>query len=330
MAKCDNFRRFCLQFYIMNSSTIILVNSQRQDSIPVTDRGLAFGDGVFETMLVSNTDVDLWEYHYQRLIVGLERLHIVVDPPSLYQHMLTSLEAISERQQNAQSTSEETYKGVWKLMVTRGQSQSGYMPDNNARPTLITVYKPLSADFFDKNGRFSQQGVAVHYCRERLPTSQTLAGIKSLNQLPYVLASRERQALDVQEGLILDNDGWLIEATARNVFMVKGRKLLTPRLDQCGVAGIMRRAIIERARHLGISVHEIEVSVIALEQSDEVFLSNSISGIWPVTECEARHWRVGTVTQQLQQEMTRWRVEDILGSQSSSPSLSYFMSSYAP
>jgi 4-amino-4-deoxychorismate lyase len=311
----------------MNSSTIILVNNLRQDSIPVTNRGLAFGDGVFETMLVSNTDVSLWEYHHQRLLEGLRRLHISIDLPTLYQHISTSLEAIREYRQSDQSD-QDVNQGVWKLIVTRGQSQRGYMPDNMAKPTLITIYTPLAAQFFDENRRFSQQGVAVHYCRERLAASRTLAGIKSLNQLPYVLASRERLALDVQEGLMLNNDGLLIEATARNVFMVKGNELLTPQLHQCGVAGVKRRVVIERARSIGMSVQEIDVSVAVLEQSDEVFLTNSIGGIWPVIQCEAKHWDVGSVTQHLQQKLAGWLEGIHQKTQQESPALSHFMSSH--
>ncbi|MFT6102566.1 MAG: 4-amino-4-deoxychorismate lyase [Granulosicoccus sp.] len=313
----------------MNSSTIILVNNLRQDSIPVTDRGLAFGDGVFETMLVSNTDVSLWEYHYQRLLEGLKRLHISIDPPTLYQHISTSLEAIREYRQSDQSE-QSLYQcvneGVWKLIVTRGQSQRGYMPDNTAQATLITVYTPLTTQVFDVNRCYSQQGVAVHYCRERLAASRTLAGIKSLNQLPYVLASRERQALDVQEGLMLSNDGLLIEATARNVFMVKNNELLTPQLHQCGVAGIMRRAVIERARSMGMSVQEMDVSITVFEQSDEVFLTNSISGIWPVIQCETLRWNVGPVTQTLQQELADWLENIPQNNQPESSSLSHFIS----
>jgi 4-amino-4-deoxychorismate lyase len=313
----------------MNSPTIILVNNLRQDSIPVIERGLAFGDGVFETMLVSNTDVSLWEYHYQRLLEGLKRLHISIDLPTLYQHISTSLEAIGECRQSDQSdqgVNQGVDKGVWKLIVTRGQSQRGYMPDNTAQATLITVYTPLTTQFFDANRCYSQQGVAVHYCRERLAASRTLAGIKSLNQLPYVLASRERQALDVQEGLMLSNDGLLIEATARNVFMVKNNELLTPQLHQCGVAGIMRRAIMERARSMDMSVQEVDVPVAVFEQSDEVFLTNSISGIWPVIQCETLRWSIGPVTQTLQQELADW-LEDIpQNNQSESPSLSHFIS----
>lgn len=305
----------------MNSAPVILVNNQQRSTLPVTDRGLAYGDGVFETMLVDKADVTLWQYHYKRLIQGVERLQISIDHSLLYQHLSSSLALLREHQHRT-----DVHQGVWKLMVTRGEGRRGYMPSSEAAANLITIYTPLTEALYEQNNRLSEQGVSVHYCRETLAISPTLAGIKTLSQLPYVLASQERQNLKAQEGIMFNSAGHLIEATARNVFIVKDGVLITPQLSQSGVAGVMRRAIIEIAQSIDIAVKEIDVSVMVFEQADEVFLSNSISGIWPIVQCGDIHWSVGAITQAIQQHIAKWLEKKYAASESDAFMLSHFLS----
>jgi 4-amino-4-deoxychorismate lyase len=294
----------------MTEPSIIIVNSQQQTSLPATDRGLAYGDGVFETMKVAGGDISLWHYHYERLLDGLHRLFIEIDPQAFLQHMNTSLESVRQRQQMHPQE-----QGVLKLIVTRGDGHRGYMPTQGGSATLISIYKPLPDTFFNENEDRQQNGVGVHICKERLAVSSSLAGIKSLNQLPYVLASRERQTLAAQEGLLLDHDDNVIEATARNLFLVKNNVLYTPLTDQCGVAGVMRRLIIDVvAAQVGVMVKEAHITLSMLKHADEVFLSNSVSGIWPVVNCMVddigQQWLVGKISQKIQSHCHHFRVDE--------------------
>lgn len=286
----------------MAYSPIILVNNQPQDHIPVANRGLAYGDGLFETMLYRSGDIALWSSHLDRLLLGLDRLNINLDPARLQQHMQTTLQLIQQKTQDSSASTSSTNIGVCKLIVTRGDGVArGYMPDDQAMSSLISIYTPLSSEARESNQSLSQQGVKVHYCQERIIASPTLAGIKSLNQLPYVLASGERQTLDVQEGVMLDSRDQVIEATARNLFIVKDGVLVTPLLNTAGVAGVMRRWVIEMAKANSWVVKETQLSVGDISNADEVFLTNSITGIWPVITCEQQYWPVGPVTQRLQE-----------------------------
>ncbi|MGS2716608.1 aminodeoxychorismate lyase [Eionea flava] len=286
----------------MAPSPIILVDNQAQTHIPATNRGLAYGDGLFETMLYCSGDIALWSYHFDRLLLGLKRLKMSLDPARVQQHMQTTLQLIQQNTQGQSASTSSTSRGVCKLIVTRGDGITrGYMPDDQAMPQLISIYTPLSSEAAEKNQSFCQHGVNVHYCHERIVASPTLAGIKSLNQLSYVLASEERQTLDVQEGLMLDSCDNVIEATARNVFIVNNGILMTPLLNTSGVAGVMRRWVLETAKANHVVVEEAHLSASDISNADEVFLTNSISGIWPVISCGQQRWVVGSVTQRLQE-----------------------------
>ena len=276
----------------MTQTPITLVNNQRQKHTSVVDRGLAYGDGVFETMFVNNGDITLWQYHYERLLQGLQRLHIVLDNVRFIQHIRSTMQYISDQ------------PVVFKLMVTRGEGGRGYTPADNHEATLISQLTPISESFIKENYSHQYCGVETHYCRIDLPIHVTLAGIKSLNQLPYVLASQERKTLTAQEGLLFTREGQLIEGTARNIFIVKDGELYTPRLHECGVAGVMRRLIIDRiAANQKLAIHEVPLKKSDLLLADEVFLSNSVSGIWPVVTCEDRIWTVGDQTRAIQCEI---------------------------
>lgn len=291
----------------MTFSPIILVNSQRQHHIPVTNRGLAYGDGVFETMLYQPSadtstlgDIALWSYHQDRLLIGLQRLHIHLNLADLQQHLHSTLQVVDQEIANSHVSA----AGVCKLIVTRGEGQQrGYMPDQQATPTLITVFSPLDPCAIEQHQVRSEQGIEVHYCEERVSTSPTLAGIKSLNQLSYVIASGERASLTAQEGLMLDHQGRVIEATARNLFLVKNNLLMTPLLNSGGVAGVMRRWVMESAHTMGLVVKEMDIYPDELFDADEIFLTNSISGLWPVIACQQQRWSVGSTTRHLQERL---------------------------
>jgi 4-amino-4-deoxychorismate lyase len=297
----------------MIQSPLSIVNSRIQSNLSVLDRGLAYGDGVFETMHVNRGDITLWQYHYERMAKGLARLHIALPLEKLCEHLQATMTAIGDVVGDG--------AGTLKLMVTRGEGQRGYAPSGHEEPSLVSVFTPLSDIFAQANKRYQENGVEVHCCTEYLPINESLAGIKTLNQLPYVLASYERQGLSAQEGLLFTQDGLLIEATARNIFLVKNNEVFTPRLNQCGVEGIMRRVVMEIiTQETTLTIKEIALNKKSLVMADEVFLSNSLSQLWPVTRCENQLWPCGEITQKIQQSVRGFL------SHASTLSFSYFLS----
>ncbi|ODS25140.1 aminodeoxychorismate lyase [Candidatus Endobugula sertula] len=272
---------------------MIIINGKPNDSISALDRGLAYGDGVFETMLVDNERIALWQYHCDRLVSGLSRLGMDVDILRLENNLRIAL-------QRSNSKGSDRGKGVLKLMVTRGSGGHGYSPLIKPKPNIITIYYP-SIFQKEKDEMKSSQGISVHCCQQTLPVSLSTAGLKLLNQLHYVLACQERLDSNVDEGLLFTDAGYLIEATARNIFIIKDGELLTPLLNQCGVAGVMQRLLVEVvAPEAALVVRQLLLTKEDLFNAEEVFLSNSVTGIWPVISCGNKQWAVGSVTQKLQ------------------------------
>lgn len=252
------------------------------DALSLRDRGLAYGDGVFETIAVRKGQPLLFERHMQRLETSCDRLAIPFDQALLHAEMTRFATQLGE--------------GVMKLILTRGDSQRGYAPapDTQARRILqgsaAPVY-PLA---------HAEQGVRLFPCKTRLAEQPLLAGIKHLNRLEQVLARSEWQDSEHAEGLMCDTSGRLIEGVYSNLFLVRDGVLLTADLSRCGVAGVMRAELLEQARNQGIAVDIRDLHLSDLEQADELFLCNGVYGVWPVCGFSRLNWPVGPLTRKLQ------------------------------
>lgn len=261
------------------------IDGEPLDSLSVLDRGLHYGDGVFETMAVVGGTVPLWPRHWARLRSGCERLGIAAVDPNLLRQDIDAL-------------SRGCSRALIKLMVTRGEGGRGYRPapPPEQRPCRIVIRYPWP----DYARRCWEEGIAVRVCNTRLSANPALAGIKHLNRLEHVLARSEWYDPDIAEGLMLDHAGRVIEATQSNVFVVRGGRLLTPPVNESGVAGVMRGLILEQARAWsGVAAEE---SVLRLEDAltaDEIMLCNAVIGIWPVRRVEDRPVTIGPVTRRL-------------------------------
>jgi 4-amino-4-deoxychorismate lyase len=252
------------------------------DSLPVKDRGLAYGDGLFETILVKAGQPLLHERHLQRLTLGAQRLALNLDAPLIEGECLRFAAQMGN--------------GVMKVIVTRGDGARGYAPASDARPRRILQASPLPA----YPDGYAEQGVKLFACQTRLAEQPLLAGLKHLNRLEQVLARGEWQSPEYAEGLMRDVSGRIIEAVYSNIFMVKGGVLLTPDVRRCGVAGVMRGEILALAEREGLPARELDLQMSDLQKADEVFVCNSVYGIWPVRGVEQLNWPVGPLTRKLQ------------------------------
>mgnify|MGYP003394292323 CR=1 FL=1 len=249
--------------------TTTLINGVPANCIDVHDRGLHYGDGLFETFAVSNGEPALWDGHMQRLQLGCQRLNF----PALDLTLLRS---------EALSLSSDVTQGVLKIIITRGGGGRGYRAPSPlaAQVTRILALYPWP----DYPATFWSEGVTVRVCVTRLGCHPALAGIKHLNRLEQVLARSEWDDASVPEGLMLDIQGNVIEGTMTNLFVVRNGKLLTPDVSQCGVAGVMRNWILACARAAGIPSAITALTLDTVISADEVFLCNSVIGLWPVRE----------------------------------------------
>ena len=261
---------------------MILINGQTQDTLTVLDRGLQYGDGLFETLAIVDGRPLHWEAHLNRLQQGCSRLAI---PPVDEAALLSEAESLCDGQSRA----------VLKIIVTRGAGGRGYRAPQPARPTRILQRHPWP-DYPDSVYR---EGIQVRYCQTTLACNPALAGIKHLNRLEQVLARNEWDDESIHEGLMCNRAGDVIEGTMSNLFMVSGNQLYTPALDACGVAGIMRQTVIDWCGEHGLSVSISRIDRDALHQADEVFLTNSLIGIWPVKCIDKHTYAIGPLTVQL-------------------------------
>ncbi len=237
----------------------------------VLDRGLQYGDGLFETVAILDGEPRLWERHMARLRAGVERLALPPPPEAELHEEACRLSAGSGR-------------AVLKILYTRGVGGRGFRPPEPARAMRIL----MRFEAPEYPAAWWSQGVDVRFCDLRLGAQPALAGLKHLNRLEQVLARAEWTDPAIAEGLLLDNNGAVIEGTQSNLFAVIGDRLLTPVLDEAGVAGVMRAWILEWAALFGLNWEEARLTRSDVLEARELFLTNSLIGVWPVRSLAGR------------------------------------------
>jgi 4-amino-4-deoxychorismate lyase len=258
------------------------VDGVAQDSLALNNRGLAYGDGLFETIAVRARQPQLLARHLERLQLGCKRLALVAD-------MLLVKDEI-------QRYAAQMGEGVLKLILTRGDSPRGYAAAPLASPYRILQAGPLPTYPLSHGA----QGVQLFPCRTRLAEQPLLAGLKHLNRLEQVLARNEWSGGEFAEGLMCDSAGRVIEGVYSNLFLVRDGRLRTAGLQRCGVAGTLRAELLAQAPALSIASEVCDLSLADLAAADEVFVCNSVYGIWPVLACAEMNWPAGPLTRKLQ------------------------------
>lgn len=258
-------------------SVSVLVNGLPAEAVPADDRGLAYGDGVFETLYVEQGHIHWLDRHLQRLVHGCERLRI--DGDGLADRLLDDIAALL-----AQTAPPDP--AVLKLMVTRGSSERGYAIEPGA--AVRRIVKLTGAPRYPEG--YYSHGVKVRLCQTRLAQQPLLAGIKHLNRLEQVLARMELSAGE-QEGLLCDSAGHVIEGTCSNLFARYGEQLVTPSLDDAGVAGIARELVLEHAAAAGVAVVVEPLTPSRLLRADALVVTNSIIGAWPVADFDGQRFQ---------------------------------------
>jgi len=259
----------------MPASEQTWINGEVATALPLPDRGLDYGDGLFETMPVIAGDIPWLGHHLDRLRDGLQRLGFPEDAD--HQARAHILEALDTRQ----------FHGVMRLTVTRGSGPRGYAPID--RPRLHFVIQLSSMETV---GQPALPAASIGRSSITLSKQPALAGIKHLNRLEQVLAARERQTSGFDEMLMTDNEGNAISAISGNLFLVSRGQLLTPTLINCGILGTRRRLLLEElAPALGFECRETTITEADVQNADEVLYCNSVRGFQPVGRYGGRCWQ---------------------------------------
>ena len=265
----------------------VWVNGRPDAALSPVERGLHYGDGLFETVACLGGRPRFLDLHLERLRGGCARLGIQFPEPDELSREILSLAAGPER-------------AIVKLLLTRGPALvRGYRTTGAEQPTRLA----LRYHWGEEDPRLAADGVQVRTAALRLAENPALAGLKHLNRLEQVLARREWSDGNIAEALMFSVTGRLISGVMSNVFLVEGGRLRTPRLDRCGVAGVMRQVVLREAARAGIAAEESRLESADLARARELFLTSAVIGLRPVRSLDGRACEVGVVTRELQRRL---------------------------
>ncbi|WP_454877909.1 aminodeoxychorismate lyase [Serratia inhibens] len=248
------------------------INGQQHDALAPSDRGLQFGDGCFTTARVIDGRIELLPWHIERLQQAAQRLMMpVTDWGGLESEMVHAAESIP--------------LGVVKAILTRGSGGRGYSPQGCENPTRIVSRSAYPTHYLS----WREQGINLALSPVALARNPLLAGLKHLNRLEQVLIRAHLDQTNADEALVLDTAGMLVECCAANLFWRKGKAVFTPDLSQAGVAGLMRRKVIELLAGSEYSLHYVSEPLVTLADAEEVLVSNALMPLLPVNT--AQSWR---------------------------------------
>ena len=268
----------------------VAINGQIESQVSSQDRGLLYGHTVFETIAIVNSKPRLLSDHLSRLMDGAQRLAIPLD----------------EKQLEAEfhDFCQELGNACVRITLTIGEGGRGYQSPR--KPQALRILSEY--EYPNHPNKHQEQGIHLGVSDFRLAQQPALAGIKHGNRLEQVLA-RQNWHSSWHEALLLDYHDNVIEANSANVFIVKEKCLYTPDLTQCGVNGVMRKHLIDLAKELGFKTEAVSLSLTELLDADEVFLCNSIIGIWPVARCQDREFKDNSTARSL---LNRLRLDEII------------------
>ena len=266
----------------------VLINGRPGTALDVLDRGLQYGDGLFETIAIQAGRPRLLSHHLERLSQGCCRLLMEAPDREIIAGEIAEVAAAPA--------------SVVKVIVTRGAGGRGYRPPACPSQNRIVASYPWPDDVRER----CAAGIRLRTCSVRLSSNPALAGIKHLGRLEQVLARAEWQDESVAEGLMLDESGRVVCGTQSNLFVVVAGRLITPRVDRCGVAGVMRRAVLEWAAGRGVTTREADLRSEDLPGAVEMFVTNAVIGAWPVRELDGKAVPGGNMAA----DFNRWLQQD--------------------
>lgn len=258
------------------------LNGKAIDQISLSDRGLLYGQTLFETIPVCHQQPLSLERHLNRLAKGCKALSIDLD----FEQLKVEIDEFCQAQTGN--------KLVLRITVSMGEGGRGY-----ANPETTHSQRILSMHSFPKHPKKHwHDGIKLGVAEIKLASQPALAGIKHGNRLEQIIA-RGQWHDDWQEALLLNQQDQVIEATQSNLFVRHGNSLATPDLNTSGVAGIMREQVLELADNIGVPTKIMSLSLTDIKAADEVFLSNCVIGIWPVREFQEQTFRDFSLSHQL-------------------------------
>ena len=248
---------------------------EKDATISVFDHGLLYGDGVFEGIRAYNGRVFKLKEHIDRLFFSAKA--ILLDIPMSHAQVMESV--LESCRQNA------IRDGYVRLVVTRGVGGLGLNPKRCKQPSVIVIADKIQL----YPAEVSERGLdIITVATVRNLHSALNPAIKSLNYLNNILAKIEANNGGCEEAIMLNAEGYVAECTGDNIFIVQGRKLITPPLYAGALYGITRGVVMELGREEGLEVSENNLTRYDVFNADEVFLTGTAAEIIPVVKVDGR------------------------------------------
>lgn len=244
-------------------------------AVSVFDRGLNYGDGLFETMKADRGMVEFLKDHISRLKKGARFLGFAPGALKALELDIKNGAIIKLLEANGLDDSD----AYLRITVTRGEDPDGHLP-KRSKPTALIVAKPIDTEGLQRLRANGATAVLTRGCRPALP------GIKSLNYLPSIIARAEAKKKGADEGIFVGADGEVLEGSSSNIFIVSGGVVSTPPVSadpaEGVLPGVMRGAVTRLLRKKKIKVVEARLVEKDLASCEEAFLTNSIRGVVPL------------------------------------------------
>ena len=281
--------------YAINLMTTLLASHRLSQNSPINqtllNRGLHYGDGLFETILLHHGKLVLQDLHLERLSRDSRRLFISLNIDTVEQELNQFVSAL-------QLPVEQS--AVIKIIVSRGWGGRGYgftVAEDILPEVCFLAYSYTATPISEINAIFCQQNISVN---------PTLAGIKHLSRLEQVMLSHELVSKKADEGIVCDCYGAVVEGVSSNVFAVIDGVCCTPILDKAGVAGVMRHYLLQTVLPcLNIPAVEKNINVAQLDLAQELFFTNSIKGVLPVSALAEKKYTNHSVANKIQQYLQK-------------------------
>ena len=264
---------------------------EKNAKVSVFDHGLLYGDGIFEGIRAYSGRVFKLREHIDRLFYSAKA--ILLEMPMTHAELMRAVVETCRKN--------KLREGYIRLVVTRGVGTLGLNPNRCKKPSVIVIagrIKLYPQEMYD-NGM-----AIVTVATTRNLHNAVNPAIKSLNYLNNILAKIEANNAGCEEAIMLNSEGYVAECTGDNIFLIKGRQLMTPPLSAGALYGITRSVVMDLARQAGLEVSEPNLTRYDVYNADECFLTGTAAEVIPVVKVDGRvigTGKPGALTQQLLQ-----------------------------
>lgn len=251
-------------------------------SVPYNNRAFRFGYGIFETMLMRESVIQLKEYHWQRLFDSIEKLGF--EMPELMTREWIESEILKTVKKNK-------LEKLCRIRLQIYAGRGGLYDGQNMWSEFVIECVPIEQHLLQLNERGLITCIAVGLQK----SPDTIANLKTSNALIYSLAAKQAKKNRVDDALVCNTHDNIIEGTIANIFWVKGDDIYTPPLSEGCVAGVMRKYLLEQMPMKGINIQEKVLTREELKEAEAVFMTNSIRRIKWISNIDGNEYKIDKV-----------------------------------